>query len=230
MADAHTNTAAANVSVWLEFRERAFLFNFIKVRFRTWVRDGLAGGRRSLHDFDQVRCTTKELFVIVRVPVRSLGNHPAKAPSVGLSDEGRKLTMFEVRWDDLDLKLTWFEDLPGPSMWHPRDDIGQVGPAQNGIHFGGEVRNPSRSGDRYSRIRIGQRGIICVIEERSLWLSISLPIHISSIGGGGAGGSGGGGSLLTRHGLLQWILDDFHFLLLRSGCHRRRLLSFDERR
>ena len=82
--------------------------------------------------------------MIIRVPVLASGHTP-KAPPVRLTNERAEFGVFKVGRDDTNFKLAWFEDPPGTPVWAgPGDDILEVFPRENGVHFRGKVGDAAR--------------------------------------------------------------------------------------
>ncbi len=57
------------------------------------------GGSRPWHLFDEMRQSSKEVFVVVAVFMPSLAD-ASESPSLGLSDEGGEFGVFEIKWYD----------------------------------------------------------------------------------------------------------------------------------
>lgn len=87
----------------------------------------LGAAHGSLHELDQVRHSSKEKLVVVRVAVDSFGAHTLESPTVGLANEATELGVIKVRGDDLHFKLTRLVHFPAASMRHPANDISKLG-------------------------------------------------------------------------------------------------------
>ena len=147
----------------LAFRKRVILRDLVELGFRAWVERRLLGGVGTLHHLREMGKTTKEEFVVVRVTIRSLRD-TTESPTIRLTNEGREFTVLEVGRDDLDFELTRLPNTPRSSVWHPGNDMAQVGTAQDGKHLNREVGKTTRSCKRNGRIWIRYFREVSVIE------------------------------------------------------------------
>mmetsp|Transcript_11800 Transcript_11800/g.18913 ORF Transcript_11800/g.18913 Transcript_11800/m.18913 type:complete len:346 (+) Transcript_11800:367-1404(+) len=150
----------------LDFGERTFVRNRMKVRLSGSIGKRLAGRGRTSHHLDEVRTSTKEELVVVTVAIGSLRDDAAESPSVCLTDEGGELGVLEVGGDDLDFEFTRLQDLPRTSMRQPGDDIREILATQDGVHFGREVRDSSGGGNGGGGIRVRKGREVTVVKVR----------------------------------------------------------------
>jgi hypothetical protein len=149
---------------FLDFRKRALCRNGMEIRLSRSICQRLTGRRRTSHQLDQMRLSTKEEFMIVRVSVSSLADDSSKAPTIRLPDKGTELAVFEVSWNNLDFKLSRLEDLPAASVGEPSDDIRKVLPTQNCIHLCWKVGDPSWSSDRSGGVWVRKSAKVSIIK------------------------------------------------------------------
>jgi hypothetical protein len=105
-----------------ELRKRMLVADSVKVRVAVLALGmlGLVGqlGARdgALHELDQVRHSSQEEFMVVRVAVGTLGAHSLASPTVRLANEARELGMIKIRGDHFHLEFTGLVNLPRASM------------------------------------------------------------------------------------------------------------------